>query len=136
MTPAEVAEAVQDAREEAETRNRRKNPCAPTASSRAAWTALGLYLRGNRDGAAWFLRRAAGTLRRSFYDALEETDYQRERAEKQAAARAAGATCLCGAPALWIQGPGNTGPCEDYPCCGLYEIGVDEGCGDGEETIR
>lgn len=124
MTPAEVAEAVQDAREEAEARERRKNPCTPTASSRSFCTALGLYMAGKRDGAAWFLGRAAGTLRRSFYEALEETDYQRERAEKQAAARAAGAVCLCGAPAVWLQGPGNTGPCEDYPNCGFYPIGA------------
>ena len=124
MRDEDVEDAVQDAREEAELRERQHSPCAPTASSRAAWTALGLYVRGDRDRAAYFLDRAAGTLRRSFYDALEETDYQRDRAEKQAAAHAAGTVCDCGAPALWIQGPGNTGPCEDYPCCGFYPIGV------------
>lgn len=74
MTPAEVAEAVQDAREEAEAREKRKDPCAPTASSRAFCRALGLYMAGNRDGAAWFLRRAAGTLRRSFYEVMEGSD--------------------------------------------------------------
>ena len=100
--------------------------CRATVRSHAhAATPLGLPVsRARATSAAHATRRAAGTLRRSFYDALEETDYQRERAEKQAAARAAGAVCLCGAPAVWIQGPGDTGPCEDYPNCGLYEIGA------------
>lgn len=125
MTPAEIADEVQDAREEAELRERQDSPCAPTASSRAAWTALGCYLRGDRDGAAYFLDRAAGTLRRSFYEALEESDDLRERAARLAAARAAGALCECGAPAERILGPGPTGPCEDYPNCGLYPIDGD-----------
>lgn len=119
-----MADELQDARDEAELRERQRSACAPTASSRAFCLALGCFLRGDRTGAAHFLGRAAATLRTSFYEALEESDYQRERADKRSAALAAGALCPCGQPAEWIGGPGATGPCEDYPNCGFYPIEV------------
>lgn len=63
---------IQAAREESEERDRRHGVVRPTASSVAFAMALGAYVRGDQAQALWHMRRAARTLRQSFYDAQVE----------------------------------------------------------------